>query len=196
VGIVLDYAPNDHSIIPIVFNFMGCSFTHLQSGLIYGGNCQGVSVLYCNFTSNFVGIIVPVTAVAVDQLLINSCQFNNINDSILFQVWCQAVSIVNSFFLVTDNAVGIAVNQMANLSITGNNFQTSDGTPVNQQGVQIGTYSQGAAIITGNQFNGLTVGVALLAASQKVNVQSNCYVNNGTNVNNAGTGNTVGGGSQ
>ncbi|WP_233854126.1 glycoside hydrolase family 55 protein [Paraburkholderia sp. HD33-4] len=195
-GISLGYAPNDHTIIPVVYNLDGCSFTHLQSGLVYGGNCQGVTVSKCNFTGNFVGIIVPNTAVAPDQLTVNSSQFANINDSVLFQVFCQAVSFVNCFFLVLNNSVGINAAQMANLSIVGNIFSTANGSPVNQQGVQIGTYEQGAGVITGNQFNGLTIAIALLAASQFVNVQSNCYSGNGTNVNNAGTNNTIGGGSQ
>lgn len=191
-GVNLGYAPNDHSIIPIVFNMMGCSFVHLQSGLIYGANWQGITVLYSNFTANFAGIIVPVGAVAPDQLLVNTCQFNNINASILFQVWCQAVSIMNSFFLVGDNSVGIAMTQMANTSIVGNIFSTADGTPTNQQAIQIGAYSQGAGVITGNQFNGLTTGVALLSGSQHVNVLGNCYNGNGTNVLDGGTGNSVG----
>jgi hypothetical protein len=193
-GVVLDYAPNDHTLIPIVFNMMGCSFTHLQSGLIYGGNWQGISVLYCNFTANFDGIIVPNTAFANDQLLVNSCQFNNINHSIVCAIWCQAVSIVNNFFLVTDNQIGIDLVQMSNTSIVGNIFSTGDGTPVNQIGIQIATNAGGAAgVITGNQFNGLTTAVVLTAASSGINVQSNCYQGNGTNVSNAGVGNTLGG---
>lgn len=195
-GIVLGFALNDHTIIPIIYNVMGCTFTHLQSGLIYGGNCQGLSVLYSNFTANFSGIIVPTGSSAVDQLLVNSSQFNNINDSIYCQALCQAVSVMNCFFLISNSSVGVNVGISANTSIVGNIFSTANGSPVNQQGVQIGTYNQGASVITGNQFNGLTIGVDLLAASSLVNVQSNCYQGNTTNVQNAGTGNTLGGGSQ
>jgi nitrous oxidase accessory protein NosD len=92
------------------------------------------------------------------------------------------------------SAVGILMPQYSTSTIVGNVFNgTSAG---GQVGVQLGTkFGSNGVIITGNNFFNLSVAVNLLVTSSATNVQSNSYAGNLTNVNNLGTGNTVGGGS-
>lgn len=196
VGINITEGPLGGSVIGVVYNVVGSNFTHLQDGIIYGGNAQGLSVTTSNFDGNFVGIIVPTGSSTPDQLLINTSQFNNINDSILFQAICQSTSIMNNFFLIENNSVAISMAQVGQLVISGNVFAPSTQPASNQTAISLGTYNQGAAVLTGNEFNDINVGITLLAASSKVNVQSNAYSNVTTTVTNAGSGNTIGGGSQ
>ncbi|NIF77439.1 right-handed parallel beta-helix repeat-containing protein [Paraburkholderia sp. Cy-641] len=196
IGIYLDFAP-DTTIIPVVYNIIGCSFTHLNVGLQYGGNCQGVTVNYSNFTANFYGIQIPASASNVDQLSVSTCQMNNIGYSIETLEPCQSVTIVNNLFLVENNSAAINLFGAAQFSITGNIFAPSTEPPTNQTGIVIGAYNQGSGVITGNQFDVLNLGINLQAGSGRVNVQSNSYspTIGGTVLNN-GIGNTIGGGSQ
>lgn len=197
IGIDLAEAPSGASIIPVVFNFFGCNFTHLSVGIQYGGNCQGLSVVDCNMTANFTGILVPSGSSTPDQLSVTASQLNNINFSIFCQGVCQAVTITENLILIEANSVGILFNQAGQSVIVGNSFGPSSLPDTNMTGISVGTYNQGATIITGNYFDQISLGINLVAGSSHVNVQSNAYSPLiGTAVTNSGSGNTIGGGSQ
>lgn len=197
-GLYLDYAP-DHSIIPIVFNVVGCNFVHLFTGLLYGGNSQGVSVNYSNMTANFYGVLVPSSGSAPDQLSVTGSQMNNITASIATQIVLQSFTAVNNFFLVENNSTAISLVNAGQFSISANVFAPNSLPATSQTGITIGTYNQGAGVITANQFDLLTTGILLGAGSAHVNIQSNAYAPGiGATVTGAGscTACTIGGGSQ
>lgn len=198
LGISLDYAP-DHSIIPIVFNLAGCNFVHLFTGLLYGGNTQGVTVNYSNMTANFFGILVPTAGSAPDQLSVTGSQMNNITASIATQIPLQSFTAVNNFFLVENNSTAISLVGTGQFSITGNIFEPNSVPATSQTGITVGTYNQGAGVITANEFDLLTTGIFLGTGSGRVNIQSNVYAPGiGATVTGAGScsGCTIGGGSQ
>lgn len=197
-GIYLDYA-TDHSIIPIVFNVVGCNFVHLFTGLLYGGNSQGVSVNYSNMTANFYGILVPSSGSAPDQLSVTGSQMNNITASIATQIVLQSFTAANNFFLVENNSTAISLVGTGQFSITANVFAPNSLPATSQTGITISTYNQGAGVITANEFDLLTTGILLGTGSAHVNIQSNAYAPGiGATVTGAGscTACTIGGGSQ
>jgi hypothetical protein len=199
-GVSWQAAPNDSGLIPVVCNITNCSAVHLAAAVLYGGNTQGLNVISCNFTANFVGIINPGNGTTPnDQMNVIGCQLNNINESILCQglTWpCQAVTISSNLFLVENNSAGITINKAGQTIISGNSFGPQNASPVSQIGVIMGTYNQGATVITGNMFDNITLGVQMLSGSQWVNLQSNAYSPGiGGKFSNAGTNNTIGGGS-
>lgn len=197
-GIYLDYA-TDHSIIPIVFNLYGCNFVHLFTGLLYGGNTQGVSVASSNMTANFYGILVPSSGSAPDQLSVTGSQMNNINASIATQITLQSFTAANNFFLVENNSTAISLVSTGQFSITANVFAPNTLPATSQTAITIGTYNQGAGVITANQFDLLTTGILLGTGSAHVNIQSNAYAPGiGATVSGSGSCSacTIGGGSQ
>ena len=193
-GIALDYAPNNHSIIPVVYNLFGCNFLQMTAGFLYAGNAQGVSIVSSNFTANTYGIQAPSTGTnALDQLTVSNSQFNNSGFSIDTESPVQAVTLVGNLFFVQNNTAAVVLNQSTQFSITGNNFVPASIPATGQIGVQIGTYNQGAGVITGNSFDAVSFGVNLTSGSQHVNVQANAYAPAiGTKVTNSGTNNSVG----
>lgn len=199
-GINWAAAPNDAGVIPVVLNVYGCSAVHCQTGILYGGNTQGLNVVGCNFTANFSGIINPGNGTTPnDQMNVVASQFANITDSILCQgiTWpCQAVTLTGNLFLIFDNSVGVSINKAGQTIICGNSFGPSNATPVNETAITIGTYNQGATVITGNMFDAINTGVVMSPGSQWVNLQSNAYAPTiGQKFQNGGTNNTAGGGS-
>lgn len=185
-GIFLDWAA-DHSIIPVVFNIIGCQFTHLNAGTLYGGNTQGVTVVASNYTANSYGIQIPSTASAVDQLSITGSQFNNITASVNTDSPLQALTMSNNFFLVSNNSSAVRLFGTAQFSITGNVFAPAVLPATNQTGISILSWNQGSGVITGNQFDVLTIGINFGAGAGRVNVQSNSYAPTiGAQIGNAG----------
>jgi hypothetical protein len=107
-----------------------------------------------------------------------------------------AVMLIGNFFLVPSNGVGIQLQNYSQFSILGNTFNPAVLPITNATSIVIGPYTASAGIISGNQSYKMTLAVNLQSGSQFVNVQSNSYSGNTTNVLNNGTNNTVGGGSQ
>jgi hypothetical protein len=196
-GISLQGAPNNASILPVVYNIIGCNFEQLSIGLFYGGVAQGVSVSSSNFTSNTWGIYAHgSSSTALDQLSVTGSQFNNSGFSIDAETELQAVSITNNFFLVQNNTAAINLNLTDNFTISGNNFMPATQPAINQNAIQINSYAGGAGSITGNTFDGVDAGIILNAGAKYVNVQSNAYSPSvGTRVSDLGSNNTVSGGS-
>jgi hypothetical protein len=182
------------SALGVAYNFVGCTFNGFGNGFLYGSWVQGVTITNSNFTGGTNGILAPSGEPGLDQLTITNSQFNAAANGILIQSPISALMISNNFFLVQNNAAGIQLQNYSQFTITGNTWNPAVLPRVNQTGLILGAWSSYSGVVTGNAFANLTLGVSLQAGSQAVNLQSNTYTSNGTNYNNAGTGNVVGGG--
>lgn len=187
------------SDIACVFNFTNCDFSGTNNGLQYSQYVQGVTVQSCNFDGNQYGIFVPAAASGLDQLYVAGCQFNCPVAGIFMQSPCEATMIVGNFFLLNQSTLtgagGVHLQNSAGFSIVGNSFSPTVIPGANQNGIVIESYLSQCGVITGNVFQQINLAINLQAASQHVNVQSNAFIGNGTNVLNSGTNNTIGGGS-
>lgn len=183
------------TLFPVVFNFSGCYFGWIGSGIQYGAYVQGMTVTQTNFIGGSYGIVVPsgLIATTLDQLAVSNSQFNVGNAGIYEQTYVANSQFNGNLFLVASNSQGISLAQSCMYSITGNSFNLYSATNLN--GIVIAGSACGG-VISGNTFSQMTTAVFLQSTSTGANVQSNFYLSNGTNVVNSGTGNTVGGGSQ
>jgi hypothetical protein len=108
-----------------------------------------------------------------------------------------AIQLINNLMYCNPGFSCIKATNTHGLTIIGNIFRGDSGIGSNT-GITIGTYPSGNTVpstIVGNSFSTLATGINLLTGSSKVNVQSNAYSSNTTNIVNSGTGNTIGGGS-
>lgn len=185
--------------IPVVLNVFGCTFNLVGTGIEYGNYVQGMTVANTNFTGCFNGIGCPPPGVGLFQLAVTSCQFNCQNGVVApAGVYMAGVLWTNNLHLMPTNGTGINMASSHFMSILGNHFVTANGLPTaGTTGIFINDMHPAAsAVITGNIFWGMSnAGIQLGSSSARVNVQSNSYLSNGTNVSNAGVGNIIGGGS-
>jgi len=176
----------------VVYNIQGCNFSYLQNGLIYGNYIQGVTVNQSNFTGGPVGIISPTSTVGTSQLSVVNSQFNLTGYAFLFQTSVPATSIIGNYIIQqVPSAIGISIFQPGLYQIVGNTF---NGTlAAGQIGISFSS-AAAAGTITGNTFYHYPTAIFLPAGTGGVNVQSNAYVLNTVDINNAGA-NTIGGSS-
>jgi hypothetical protein len=188
------------SLPPVQFNITGSMFNSLQYGAIFGAYTQGITVNQSNFTANgTAGIHVPAGIVGTDQLTIINSQFaSGIGINILSQY--QNLMIANNLFIIQNIAgtYGIYNNAAVLFAYIGNTFQNANAPSLgnNPVGIYVNNTSGVAGVITGNVFRYMSPAIRLDTSASAVNVQSNAYFNNNTNISNSGTGNTLGGGSQ
>jgi hypothetical protein len=180
-----------------VYQFQGCTFNYVSIGLEYAQWIQGVTVSQSNFTGGQNGIVVPGSQPGLDELLVWGNQFNVTQNGILIQGVVENTQIFGNTFLVylASGATGINLTNPGVASIIGNSMEGTTGTSNN--GIVInGNTNSWPTTISGNAIINFALnGIVLGNTSKNVNVQSNGYSGNGTNVSNAGTGNTLGGGS-
>lgn len=184
------------SLPPVVFNLTSCTLNNLSIGFYYGNYVQGVTIAQSNFTYVTNSILVPASQTNLDQLTIIGNQFGmppNASAGVSINTWVPFTMISNNLFFINGTDSGV-IGISGLMSITGNTFH-GDGAGSANGVVISSTNSTNASVITGNAFNSLASGVFLQAASKSVNVQSNAYSSNTTNVSNSGTGNTISGGS-
>ncbi|NUY33306.1 hypothetical protein F0160_22740 [Paraburkholderia sp. JPY303] len=182
--------------IGVVYNFIGDTFNGTNYGITYGQYIQGVTVVNSNFNGNQNGIYSPPGGDGEDQLTVLSSQFNAAQNGILLQSPIEATMIEGNFFLVNNNSAGINLQNYAGAVISGNYFSPAVLPAVNQIGVKFSSYASQASIVGNNVFQQITTPIVLSPTSQYVNVQSNAYWRNINPNSNAGTNNTLGGGSQ
>ncbi|MHB1024054.1 MAG: hypothetical protein ACYC0Z_16820 [Acidobacteriaceae bacterium] len=185
--------------ISTIYNFIGDNFFNLNIGVFYGNYTQGYSFVGDNFVYVSNGVYVGSGESDLDQLSIVGSQFgppsNGTNVNINSLVPHTTVES-NLFFISGSSAVGVFFNtSSAGLySIVGNSFDCATAGA----GTGIAVTSNGSSfggVITGNNFYACNTAVYLQSGSTANNVQSNSYTANTTNVSNAGSGNTIGGGS-
>lgn len=182
------------SLLPVQFNLVASQFNDCGTGLLYGAYVQGVQITASNFVGNGTAISLPSANVGNDQLAISASQFNSGTRNIFLQSNIDGVALSGNTFYTSGTASASVDIPGVQYAITGNAFIQLTGTP--STGISIGAYSLDTGTITGNTFSGFNTAVFLQTGSQHANVQSNAYANTSTNVNNSGTSNTVGGGSQ
>ena len=195
------YIVGSSSVVPVQFNIYGGVFNNLSAGIIYGDYVQGITVTASNFVYCNNGILVPSGLHAnLYQLSVVNSQFGSYASDISILTWVPYTTIIGNVFNVSNNAAGVFMAQSYDFIISGNVFITTQASPTNVQAVSITASNGIGGLITNNTFNNFknSGGYAVLlgASTSGINVQSNFYVNNATNVSNSGTGNTVGGGSQ
>lgn len=189
------------SLIPVQFNFVSCLFNYIGTGILYGNYAQGIIVMNSEFVGGTFGIHSPASETGLDQLTIIGSNFNVSTIPIITETAIPGMSVIGNYILVpanttlnSGNAVGIQITNGVSYSIVGNVIQGITGSPSGNNGI-VSDGATAKGIISGNSITDLALGVWLKTASTGINVQSNVYNNNTTNINNAGTGNTIGGGS-
>jgi hypothetical protein len=181
--------------VPVVLNVIGGQINYWGTGFLYGAWAQGATFTGVNFTGNGTAINIPAGQTGNDQLSIVNSQFNSGTRNILIQSGIDGVGITNNFLYTGPNATSSIETIGVQASIIGNTMkQLTPGTL--SSGIVVNNYSLDAIVITGNSFSTFNTAVVLQTGSSNVNVQSNVYNSVGTTVQNNGTGNTVGGGSQ
>jgi hypothetical protein len=173
-----------------------CNFYALSYGFVYGTYTQGVCIYRSNFTGCGNGIASAGSGVANLQLIVSACQFGYVTNGILLNAPIDAIVSAN-LFLIDNHETGIYINTASGTVITGNAFSSNQNAGGNGVVVVATAAGVGGGIISGNSFSAnLTYGVWLQAQANLFNVQSNYYHGVSTTVrNDAGAGNTIGGGS-
>lgn len=179
----------------IYHNISKSTFNNLNMGVVYGSYSQGLTVTQSNFQNGVTAIYAPPGASGLAQLQISDSQILVSGNGISLQSAIGGVMIHgNDFFAGAPNS-SVFINPYSQVSITGNVFNSRGGSGT--IGVTFGSPSAmgQAAVVSGNLFGGLSTGVLLMSGSSHVNVQSNVYTANVNDVENYGSGNTIGGSS-
>ena len=187
-------------------------FSFLQYGVSVDGFHQTLMLNNNSFLFNEVGI----NSSAGGDVYISNNTFNSHQTGVNLTGPSLSGSIVGNYFEISPGT-GIFVNNMSGLRIADNLLTDPAGIEAGVYGIWLGS-GVTDGIVTGNALNSLSVGVlfstgaisdlvtsnsfynntiAILFSSgaNNNNIQSNVYRSNGTNVNNSGTGNVIGGGS-
>lgn len=194
-GVTLSDYPG---VITANFNFTDCSFLDLNNGIETINDPQGVAVSKSTFVDGNTGITTASGSTALEGMIISASNFNNAKYNIFAQTEINDLVITGNFFINPDTTgVFSSVNlaNVARFTYTGN--VTLAPAPTGDAALVVANTHGLPGIITGNTFDGaFSVGIFLTSASSSVNVQSNAYSSAiTTKVSNAGSGNTVGGGS-
>ena len=162
--------------------------------MVYGTYVQGVALTSCNFTNGQTGIYLPADAVGAAQLTVVACQFECTGNCIDLAGPLPGLEVSASLFFIAATYAGVGSDgTLIQAAITGNTFNGNN-TATGNSGVLL-DQSGAANVISGNAFYGLNQGIGLGPDSTNCNVQSNAYYDCSTDVVNAGTDNTIGGGS-
>lgn len=184
-------------VIPVAFNFIGNNFLGLNQAIIYGNYAQGFTIHQCNFTYGVQGIIAPNGESGLDQLVVSDSQFGYLTgNAIVTASGVPNTQLIGNLFIEPNNANAINLQIAGLFSILGNTFAAVSGSPSGNAAISIGTtVNSWPGVISGNVFKDQAAySIQLQAASNHVNVQSNVYVTSPA-PSNAGTSNTIGGGS-
>jgi len=194
-GVGGQYQGSSIDCYAIYHNVSKSTFNGVNMGVVYGTYSQGLTIAQSNFRNDVTAIYVPPGSTGQAQLQVSDSQIYASGNGISLLSGVGGVMIHGNDFFSGPSNSAVLISPYAQVSITGNvfNAQAGGGTI----GVALGSpTSQGqAAVISGNLFGGLAVGVLLQSGSSNVNVQSNVYTGNTTNVENLGSNNVVGGGS-
>jgi len=182
--------------IAVQNSFQNCMIDFVGTGVNIGNYTNALAVASSVIVADTVGVNVPGNETGLSQLTLMGNQFNVKGESVFMQTAVGGTLIEGNSITVYSNGLGVDLAQNGQFVISGNSF-SANGTSGSQNYVVIGQSVGTGGVITGNTFVGTTgTAVLLQSGSANVNVQSNYYSGNGTNVNNSGTSNTIGGGSQ
>jgi hypothetical protein len=204
-GVYLVGASNASQTVQV--NLIGCVLQYVGVGLNYGSNVEGVTVTATNFTGDANGIDITAAAGTTSGLSVTMSQFNSNVNAILNPNGIDGLFIVGNYFEIPYNGgatvTGINLGKQSSAVINGNVFERISSSATGTNGIVIAGPSTLPGMITGNTFESLGTGIWLQSTSDFVNVQSNAYQGNGTNVLNSSaaacppttSANCVGGGS-
>jgi Pectate lyase superfamily protein len=179
----------------VVHNFIGCQFNLVNVGITYGTYVQGVTLSQVNITGCSYGIYNTAGGTSLDQLAITNSQFNCSVAGIYCATAPLDTLISNNLFLtLVANAVGVELGSPQTTTIVSNSFRGNGLS--NLTGILLSGTTTTGGVITGNSFFDMAFGIGISANVSGVNVQSNVYYAVTTHVNNLGSNNTIGGGSQ
>jgi hypothetical protein len=182
----------------IVYNIEQSTFNFIGTGIQIGNNIQGVAVHQCNFDTN-TGISVPGGEPGLDQLVVTASQFGiNAGTGISVNSFFPNVQLLGNLFIVPASSNGVIITNGGLFSLIGNSFNEGTGSG-SRNGISISSSNGDFGLISGNIFDGMVSGSAIVlgSGSSNVNIQSNAYQGNGTNISNScSSGCTIGGGSQ
>ena len=184
--------------IPIYWNISKSFLNYLNNSIELDNGPQGITLNSINSVSSNYGVFVDASTSAINQISISNSQFNDNDTAIYLESTVIGLLVTNNYFIVYQNSGsnGIYANNTSTVytrgSIVSNTFIQATGTVI---GNGINLNSEGPLAVTGNFFTGLGYGIYLTSGSTLINVQSNTYTNNTTNVDNLSTTNTIGGGS-
>lgn len=196
VGIQIGQNCSSCGYNPVQFNITGSQFSELNQGVVYGNAVQGVTINQSNFTNDNFGVYIATGLTGLDQLTVTNNQFNCFNAGVYMLTAVIQTMIANNLFLIRTSSNGVYFSQYINATVTGNMFGNA-GAQTSTTGISFISNVSQTSVVTGNSFAQLTTGINLQTGSTNVNVQSNAYSSNTTNVlNNCSSGCTVGGGSQ
>lgn len=180
----------------IYHNISKSTYNSLATGVVYGSYAQGITISQSNFQNGVTGVLVPPNSTGLlSQLNIDNSQFAQSGNNISIGSNVGQVALSGNDIFATGQNSGIFLAKQEGCTIVGNSVAaTTLGTG---NGIVLGANSSGQpCTVTANTLIGLNVGVWLQAGSRNVNVQSNGYISNNSNVlNQAGTANVIGGGS-
>lgn len=180
----------------IYHNVVGCIFNQLFYGVQYLSYSQGLTISQSNFQNTNTGVYTPPGQTGtLSQLQISCSQLACIANNISILTNIGNVMIYGNDLFSGASSSSILLNIPEGYSIVGNNISTGGGAGT--FGITIGPpfNSNQVGVITGNVFLGLNLAIFLETGSMGNNIQSNSYSGNTTNINNLGSGNTLGGGS-
>lgn len=175
--------------------------------MYYFSYAEGVTFNQCNFTGDAQGIVISGAAATTSGLSVTMSQFNSNVNAIQNTHAIDGMLLQGNYFEIPYNG-GSTVSALnlggqSSMTVTGNVFERIGTSSTGTNGIVIGGSSVLPGMITGNTFESLGTGIWLQSTSGFVNVQSNAYQGNGTNVLNSATAacpptttaNCVGGGS-
>jgi len=177
---------------PVQFNIDKSNFNSLSAGVYYGPYVQGMAVTSSNFVAGTYGIEIPVGINNLDQLTVSTSQFNTGTAGMYIGSGVANLLISNNLFIVGGSANGITINSIGLSTITGNSFNNGGGTGPNNA-IAIGTsVNSWPAVIANNSIDGMRgVGIWLQSSTSYITTLGNIFADNGTNVLNQGTNNTI-----
>lgn len=174
-------------------NVTSSIFNNLSVGILYGQYFQGLTVSQTNFQDAFAISANPGEGGFLAQMNLIGNQLSGDLNAVDIETAIDHIEIIGNVILTTAGNSGIFMTQNGGGGIVSNIIYGA----ANSFGVYVQNSNGNGLTITSNQFQTLRYGVYLDTTTSKVNVQSNSYVGVTTQVlNNAGTANTVGGGSK
>jgi len=200
-GVNLSGASDGNEAVQL--NFWGCVFQYVGIGMYFGDYVQGVTVTNSNFTGDNIGIETSTSNAHQSGLTVIGSQFNCLGYGIYDQtaVGIAGLFIDHNYFELPYNGgtsvVAVILSKIYLAQIIGNIIERIGPSATGLNGIVVQGSSTVGAMISGNVIFAMTTGIWLQTGSTNINVQSNFYNSNGTNVvNSCSSGCTVGGGSQ
>jgi len=175
----------------IVINTSNSTFSWHNVGVELDSYWEGLTFNQCNFQGEVgsVGLYCPTGQTNSGPLLnVSGCQFNSGGQQIdMVSAVPEMIVRGCTITVIGNNNFGILHGAGSSPIIVGNLFNVASGTGTT--GVSLNCTN---GVVGSNIFVGLATGVTLNASATAVNVSQNLYPGVTTQVNNLGTGNSVG----